>query len=779
MLAESNGRGVSFDCILRAELDDINRRRKMQRRRPLIANAPFSVGNHIVGLALSGGGIRAAALALGAIQALSSATHGDIEAERARSNLFEKLDYVSSVSGGSYAACSIAGRIIREGVKSPLSSTDDPGGIGFLSFVRTNAKLLDNYGEILINWLYGLVTGIVIISPFLLMLAGLQVGIFQDDLKLNVLVRSYEWFFQLFAVVGAVAYLSFAVVLSWFPGLLSGAVAVWRLLAAVGLLGFFVGLQPILIITNLPGGKAYNFFSSLAFLRLIQSVGLQEMAIPSAIFLAVASILVILFLERERFLRKQNTTNRSIIYRVGIQISLFIILIVGPMFLWSIVLMLSRWGVTCGGCPTATAHHYSPEIVFTAAKTLNDSFMPLYRTLGMARSFNEFAGILPAVSYSVLYVLVAVCLFIFMKYVIDTNKSSFHRYYRERIKSCFFEYAPELKAAKSDWRVKGTPRLSLLRDFSSPYLLVNCTLNAKTKIDGKVKRADEPFVVGSCYTGSEFVGYARTEYFERAIGRDFDLATIAAISGAAFSPVMGNFTVSSFRLLMSVLALRLGYWIPSPREMTGPKRARLFWPLADVPGRRVDGIYFLREMFGWLNARSRFLYITDGGHTDNSGIFELLRRRCTTIIAIDAEADPERLFDNIVYLIELARSRLNVEIALTCRTVGVEGGTHCAIGEINYPPSDDLPEVSGRLVYCKLSLTGDENWDLLCRRRASGEFPYHSTINQNYDELLFNAYRVLGTHILGRIFSGADRVEFLNGEVRCLSPDEIQGLFCG
>src|SRR5262249_31445227 len=259
---------------------------------------------------------------------------------------------------------------------------------------------------------------------------------------------------------------------------------------------------------------------------------------------------------------------------------------------------------------------------------------------------------------------------------------------------------------------------------------------ASVKIDGRKKRADEPFIFGNCYTGNEFTGYAQTKYFEDAIGQDFDLATIAAISGAAFSPVMGNFTIPSFRLLMSVLALRLGYWIPKPWQVMAAKGARFFGSLAKsyfgtAPGRRVDGIYLLREMFGLLSARSHFLYITDGGHTDNSGIFELLRRRCATIVAIDSEADPERLFDNIVYLIELARSRLNIEIALTCRTVGVNGGTHCAIAEISYPATASLPEASGRLLYCKLSLTGDENWDLLCRRRASGEFPYHSTINQN------------------------------------------------
>jgi hypothetical protein len=94
-----------------------------------------------------------------------------------------------------------------------------------------------------------------------------------------------------------------------------------------------------------------------------------------------------------------------------------------------------------------------------------------------------------------------------------------------------------------------------------------------------------------------------------------------------------------------------------------------------------------------------------------------------------------------------------------------------------YPPYEGLPEASGRLLYCKLSLTGDENLDLLSRKRATGEFPYHSTLNQNYDELLFNAYRILGSHIVGRVVSGQDRVELSNGELRSLTVAEVQNLF--
>jgi len=438
-----------------------------------------------------------------------------------------------------------------------------------------------------------------------------------------------------------------------------------------------------------------------------------------------------------------------------------------------------------GACSPDIGKHCAPQLVAAAAESLRNWLAPFYSLVGVLGRFQkpEDAHLLPALNYSVLYILVAVLLFVFMKYFIDSNNTSFHRYYRDRLRSCFF------RNETTDQQKTGAipvdpPHISELRHTDGPYLLVNCTLNAKVKHNSESTSVDLPFVIGCNHTGNDVAKYVDTKSLEIAVGQNFDLPTIAAISGAVFSPAMGHYTIPSFRLIMAVLAFRLGYWIPNPARiaLTRPLISSKGWSGSVLqtwrsPGRRVGALYFLREMFGSLSARSRFLYVTDGGHTDNSGIFELLRRRCTTIIAIDAEADPEKLYDNIAYLIELARVRLNVEIALRCTSVGSDGGAHCAIGEIRYPANNGSPPVRGTLVYCKLCLTGDENWDLLCRRSASGEIPFHSTLNQNYDELLFNAYEILGTHALGRAISGEDRVEFPNGEIRPLLSEEIRMLF--
>jgi hypothetical protein len=780
-MSSASAEGVaSFEKVLSAEGSQVDRRRKTQGRLLHSDDGTVDQPNNLVGLALSGGGIRAAAFSLGAICALSSAKEKSINGSlQSEISLFQKLDYISSVSGGSYAACSIAAKILHDEIEAPLSDPGDPNAPKYLFSIRKNSQLLTSYLEIFLNWLYGVASGIVTILPLLLLIAAIQALLFRDDANLQSLISSYEQYFVFIVWAGALAYLTFAMALSISPGVLVYLTEAWRIIAVVGIALVFVALQPLVIKENLPGGAVHSFFESHVILREIENLSFQEIAIPLGLFLGTAALLLCLFLERERFLRKANAATRLTAYQVGIQICLFALLIIGPLFLWSIVLMFSRWGIACSRCGVTTGLHHSPQIVFAVSSEINNWLMPVYRLLHLEGDYKEGSRILPALSYSVQYVAVAAILFILTKYVLDSNRSSFHRYYRDCISRCFFKHIPELAAATTKTRYARSPHITELKTFPGPYLLVNCTLNANKNVAGLTLRADEPFVVGSCYAGNEFSGFVETKLVEEAIGPDFDLATLAAISGAAFSPVMGKYTVASFRLLMSVLSLRLGYWIPNPGrlEMKKGKSKKALLGRFIAPGRRVDGIYLLREMFGVLDPQSPFVYITDGGHTENSGVFELLRRRCSTIIAIDSEADSERLFNNIVYVMELARSRLDIEIKLSCQTVGVEGGTHCAIAEVKYPQSVGRPAASGRIVYCKLSLTGDENLDLLSRKRATGEFPFHSTLNQNYDELLFNAYRILGTHVVWGVLSGRDRVEFPDGEVRSLTRNELQSFF--
>ena len=49
----------------------------------------------------------------------------------------------------------------------------------------------------------------------------------------------------------------------------------------------------------------------------------------------------------------------------------------------------------------------------------------------------------------------------------------------------------------------------------------------------------------------------------------------------------------------------------------------------------------IREFFGLLHDRGPFINVTDGGHFENLGLYELVRRRCQVIIVSDASEDRE------------------------------------------------------------------------------------------------------------------------------------------
>lgn len=105
----SSSHVFDFTDVFRAEIAVINARRASQERSRapvvLAEEATDSAGNpilapnddaNLVGLALSGGGVRSAAFCLGALQALNEA------------NVLEQVDYLSTVSGGGYVGCSLS-----------------------------------------------------------------------------------------------------------------------------------------------------------------------------------------------------------------------------------------------------------------------------------------------------------------------------------------------------------------------------------------------------------------------------------------------------------------------------------------------------------------------------------------------------------------------------------------------------------------------------------------------------------------------------------------------
>ncbi len=298
--------------------------------------------------------------------------------------------------------------------------------------------------------------------------------------------------------------------------------------------------------------------------------------------------------------------------------------------------------------------------------------------------------------------------------------------------------------------------------YWGPFPIINTAMNlvAGTELAWQERKA-ESFVFTPLYCGSRITGYQK-------IGPESDdqltLGRAVGISGAAASPNMGYHTSPPLTALMAAFNVRLGWWLQNPQSTKE-------WG-AVSPG---TGTWLLRELFGQTNEKCDFLYLSDGGHFENLGIYELVRRRCRFIIACDAGADPGYAFEDLAGAIRKCRSDFGVRIELDVSDIRPDAATgrshiHCAVGTIRYSDvhskdkSDkaDKPEhpdkcadfderFDGIIVYIKASLTGDEDSDILSYKDAHPFFPHETTADQFFNESQFESYRALGDHVMAHV----------------------------
>ena len=218
------------------------------------------------------------------------------------------------------------------------------------------------------------------------------------------------------------------------------------------------------------------------------------------------------------------------------------------------------------------------------------------------------------------------------------------------------------------------------------------------------------------------------------------IGTAMAASGAAVSPNWGYHTSRAVAALLAIFNVRIGWWTGNPRRN-------------DSCDKYAPAAYYLTlELLGSTGDAGRYVYLSDGGHFENLGIYELVRRRLKYIIACDADADPNYLFEDLANAVEKCRRDFGVEIEIDTSEIKPNKKTqlsksHFAVGKINYPAGVNTPASTGVLLFFKSSLTGDEPADVLGRRAADRRFPHDTTVNQFFNETQFEAYRALGEHM--------------------------------
>ncbi|MDE3195093.1 MAG: patatin-like phospholipase family protein [Acidobacteriota bacterium] len=349
----------------------------------------------------------------------------------------------------------------------------------------------------------------------------------------------------------------------------------------------------------------------------------------------------------------------------------------------------------------------------------------------------------------------------------DLNTFSLNHFYRNRLVRCYlgatrwqpgkrrphpftaFDDDDDLDLA--DLRVPaGNQRKTFCNEvFRGPFPIINCTLNLGGSSDLTVHtRQSASFSVTPLYAGAtrKKVGFAPIVDGKKCFAGGVKLGEAISISGAAASPNMGYNTSPLVSFMMTLFNVRLGWWFPNPAKAGSWHRGR-------PPG---GLIYLLSELLGLANENRKFVNASDGGHFENLGIYELIRRRARVIIASDAECDPEMTFGSLGNVVRICETDFGAEIDIDVSSIRKQKDTekslaHCAVGRITYSNG-----MRGYLIYIKSSITGDEDVGVEQYRSGHPTFPHESTGNQFYREDQFEAYRRLGHHITERTFRDAD-----------------------
>lgn len=343
--------------------------------------------------------------------------------------------------------------------------------------------------------------------------------------------------------------------------------------------------------------------------------------------------------------------------------------------------------------------------------------------------------------------------------VVNLNETTLHRFYRDRLMEAFMpDMDPPGCPVGRGARDADTGLLSAMCDpdqAAGPYHIISAH-QVITKVD-KHDAADhcaarwrirggDGFVFAPLYCGGTAAGWFETKAHP-ALSK-LSLATAMAISGAAVNPDSASSGVGPqrntlFAILMALLNIRLGFWLPNPyRHVQGHVPAPNHFNAA------------LLAVLDRLTRGCRFVEVADGGNFENLAVYELLRREVRTILVCDAGADPQSSFDDLQNL--LSRAEADFSIAITFDSPPL-GSLLPSPGAARFPlgvPFSSAPFVVGQirykngtlgdLYYLKPAIFADLRLHLLGFKGANPSFPDDTTVNQFFDEARFEAYRELG-----------------------------------
>ncbi len=348
-----------------------------------------------------------------------------------------------------------------------------------------------------------------------------------------------------------------------------------------------------------------------------------------------------------------------------------------------------------------------------------------------------------------------------MALLINPNKFSLHAMYRDRLIRAYLGASNRDRDPNpfTGFDEKDNVAMGALwteEKFGKKLLpVVNIALNlvGGSKLAWQERQATS-FTVSPLHCGSYEVGYRPTWTEEGAsyggVG-GITLGTAVTISGAAASPNMGYHSSALVTFIMTLLNVRLGAWLGNP----GPAGNRTFQ--LGYPNFSVGPM--IAEAFGLTNDTSPYVYLSDGGHFENLGLYEMVLRRCHFIVVSDAGEDPACSFADLGGAVRKIRIDLGIPLEFDEINIFARGGDAgpnlkgrpAAVGRIRYPLVDGDAAEDGVLVYLKPACYGNEPRDIYEYFKSNETFPHESTGDQFFTESQFESYRMLGVHTMERI----------------------------
>lgn len=364
---------------------------------------------------------------------------------------------------------------------------------------------------------------------------------------------------------------------------------------------------------------------------------------------------------------------------------------------------------------------------------------------------------------------------------VNTNQIGLHRFYRDRLMEAFL---PDAVALRRDTNAAATDANERkLSDCWSnvwskgPYQIINTNMVLTNSSERKYRlRGGDNFMLTPHFVGSSATRWYRAE--DTALA-DMTLSSAMAISGAAANPrgAAGGHGLTrspSVALAMSLLNVRLGYWIPNPaRGQPGMlvRRPNHFWP---------GGLYALTR--GGYVETAKWLELADGGHFENLAIYELVRRRCGLIIVCDGGQDNASSYADMVTAVQRIGQDFGATVHFDMTVKNGDGFEKSGPAQMiakatltDYPKGAEFAEKgyfvgrvdfgarggkgwprSGILIYLKSALIRELAVGAKGYRGAHHDFPNESTGDQFFDEEQFEAYREVGYRICEQMMSELD-----------------------